>query len=131
VETDHIPTNQESSHVEITSFHIKCIVHFEFIPKRTTVNQAYYSYVEILKRSREAMCIKRPELWPNDWIHHHANAPDHKQFLAQKSVTEMEHLPSSPDLTTNNFWLFPKIKHALKDEDFRILKTSKKTQRRP
>jgi hypothetical protein len=32
---------------------------------------------------------KRPELWPNDWIFHHDNAPAHKapsvkQFLAQK-----------------------------------------------
>jgi hypothetical protein len=33
-----------------------------------------------------------------------------KQFLAQKSVTEMEHLPFFPDLAPNGFWLFPKIK---------------------
>jgi hypothetical protein len=29
-----------------------------------------YSYVR----------IKRPELWPNDWILHHDNAPAHKEL---------------------------------------------------
>jgi hypothetical protein len=68
------------------------IVHFELIPQCQTVSQAYY--VEILKRLGEAVHRKRPKLWPNDWILHHDNAPAHKtlsvkQFLAQKSVTEM------------------------------------------
>jgi hypothetical protein len=50
---------------------------------------------------------KRPELWPNDWILHHDNAPDHKalfvkQFMAQKSITEMEHPPCSLDLAPND-----------------------------
>jgi histone-lysine N-methyltransferase SETMAR len=62
---------------------------------------------------------KRPELWPNDWILHHNNAPAHKvlsvkQFLTQKSITEMQHPPYSPDLAPNNFWLFTKIKCALR-----------------
>jgi transposase len=44
-----------------------------------------------------------PELWPNDSILLHDNAPAHKalsvkQFLAQKWITEMEHPPCSPDL---------------------------------
>jgi len=37
-----------------------------------------------------------------------------KQFLAKKSITEVEHPSYSPDLTPNDFWLFPKIKSALK-----------------
>jgi hypothetical protein len=41
-----------------------------------------------------------------------------KQFVAQKFITEMEHLPSSPDLAPNDFWLFPKIKSALKRQRF-------------
>jgi hypothetical protein len=41
-----------------------------------------------------------------------------KQFLAQKSITEMEHPSYSPDLVPNDFWLFPKIKSALKGRRF-------------
>jgi hypothetical protein len=89
--------------------------------------------MEILKWLHETVRRKRPELWPNDWILHHDNAPAHKvlsvnQFLAQKmSITEMEHQPCSPDFAQNDFWLFPKIKSAFKrDEDFRILTTSQK-----
>jgi len=64
---------------------------------------------------------KRPEFWPNDWILHSDNAPVHKalsvkKFLTQKSITEMEHLPYSPNLAPNDFWLFSKIKSALKGE---------------
>jgi hypothetical protein len=60
------------------------------------VNEAYY--VQILKRLREAVRRKRPKLWPNDWILQYDNAPAHKalsvkQFLVQKSITEMEHPP--------------------------------------
>jgi hypothetical protein len=36
-----------------------------------------------------------------------------KQFLTQKSITEMGHLPCSSDLALNDFRLFPKIKSAL------------------
>jgi hypothetical protein len=62
---------------------------------------------------------KRPELWPNNWILHHENAaPAHKvisvkQFLAKKSITEMEYPSYSPNLVLNDFWLFPKIKSPL------------------
>jgi hypothetical protein len=45
--------------------------------------------MEILKRLREAVPKKEPEIWLNDWILHHDSAPAHKalsvkQFLAQK-----------------------------------------------
>jgi hypothetical protein len=45
---------------------------------------------------------------------HNDNIPVHKalsvkQFLAKKSITEMEHTPHSPDLASNDFCLFPKI----------------------
>jgi hypothetical protein len=33
---------------------------------------------------------------------------------AQKSITELKHPPCSPDLSPNDFWLFSKIKSALK-----------------
>jgi hypothetical protein len=41
-----------------------------------------------------------------------------KQFLAQKSIIEMEQPPSSPDLASNDFLLLPKIKSALKERRF-------------
>jgi hypothetical protein len=43
-----------------------------------------------------------------------------KQFLAKKPITEMQHAPYYPDLALNDFWLFPKIKSALKDEDIKM-----------
>jgi hypothetical protein len=56
-------------------------------------------------------------------ILHHDSAPAHKilsvkQFLAQKSITDLEHLSNSPDLAPNDFWLLPKIKSALKQRRF-------------
>jgi hypothetical protein len=51
-------------------------------------------YVEILNWLHEAVRRKRPEVWPNDWILYHYNAPGHKslsgkELLVQKSITEM------------------------------------------
>jgi hypothetical protein len=85
--------------------------------KDQTVNKVYY--VEVLKQLHEAVCRKRPEFLPSDWILHCDTAPAHKtlsveQFLAQKSITEMEHPSYSPDLAPNYFWLFPKMKSVLK-----------------
>jgi hypothetical protein len=100
----------------ITFFHIKGIVLFEFIIQGQTVNQAYY--VEILKWLCEVVHRKSHELWPNSWIPFHDIAPAHRalvrQFLAHKSITEMEYPPCSPDLALNDFWVFLKIKSASK-----------------
>jgi hypothetical protein len=79
--------------------------------------------VEISKQFHETVCRKRPELWPNNWILPHNNAPapkalSVKTFLAHKLTTEMEHPSYSPDLVPNGFWLFPKIKSALKGRRF-------------
>jgi hypothetical protein len=38
----------------------------------------------------------------------------------------MEHPPFSSDLAANDFWLFPKLKSALKGRIFQDLKTYKK-----
>jgi hypothetical protein len=50
-----------------------------------------------------------------------------KQFPAQKSITEMEHLPCLPDLAPNDVWLFPKIKSALKGLRFQDIEDIKKS----
>jgi hypothetical protein len=58
------------------------------------------------------MLRKSRELWPVDWILQHENASAHKaqyvkQFLAHKSIIEIEHAHCSPDLAPNDSWLFP------------------------
>jgi transposase len=97
------------------------IVYFEFLEQGRTVNQ--HCYLEILARLREAVRRRRPELWPGAWISHYDNALSHdalavREFLAKKSIMKLDHPPYSPDLAPCNFWLFPKLKTALKGHRF-------------
>jgi hypothetical protein len=46
-----------------------------------------------------------------------------------KSITEVEHPPSSPDLAPNDFWLFPKIKPVLKGRKFQDTDIQKKKKK--
>jgi hypothetical protein len=41
-----------------------------------------------------------------------------RQFLAQISITEMEHPPCHPDLALKEFWLLTEIKCDLKGRIF-------------
>jgi hypothetical protein len=87
-----------------------------------TVNHAYY--VEILKQLHEALHRKRPELWPNNWTLHHDNVPANKalsvkHFLAEKSISEIEHTSYYPDLAPYDSWLFQEIKSVLRGRRFR------------
>jgi hypothetical protein len=75
-------SSMSKSQILIPFLDIKGIVHFEFIPQDQTANQAYY--VKILKWLHEAR-RERPELWPNDWILHHDNAPAHKALSSSFS----------------------------------------------
>jgi histone-lysine N-methyltransferase SETMAR len=60
----------------------------------------------------------------NQWfVSLHGNAPAHrsvlvKDFVAQNNVTILEHPPYSPDLTATDFYLFPRLKSALKGRRF-------------
>jgi hypothetical protein len=97
------------------------IVYFEFLEQGRTVNQR--CYLEIMARLREAVRRRRPEFWPDAWILHHDNALAHdalavREFSAKKSIMKMDHKPYSPDLVPCDFWLFPKLKTALKDHRF-------------
>ena len=71
------------------------IVYYEFVPIGQTVNQVYY--LEVLKRLREKVRRKLPELFANNsWILHHDNAPANtvlsvREFLATKQITILEH----------------------------------------
>jgi len=64
---------------------------------------------------------RRPDMWKNaSWIHHNApaqNALSVKRYLV-KNLPVMEHPPYNPDLAPCDFFLFQKIKSALKGTRF-------------
>jgi histone-lysine N-methyltransferase SETMAR len=102
---------------------------YEFTAKGQTVNQQ--SYLEVLTRLQECVRRKRPGLWPDKWILHHNNVLAHdalrvREFLAKNFITKMNHPPYSPDLTPCNFWLFSKLKIALKGQTFADLSDIKR-----
>ena len=94
------------------------VVHDEYLSEGSTVNQTYY--IEVLKRLRDAIQRKRPELWRSgDWFFHHDNAPAHsalrtREVLAKHSITVLPHPPYSTDLAPHDFFLFPMLKRPLK-----------------
>jgi hypothetical protein len=95
--------------------------HFDFLEQGQTVNQ--HRYLEILARLHEDVRWRRPELWPYAWILYHDNALAHDalavwEFLAKKSIMKLDHPPYSLDLALCDFWLFPKLKTALKGHKF-------------
>jgi transposase len=75
-------------------------------------------------------------MWMNQsWVLHHDNAPAHssflvRNFLAKNKMTVVPQPPYSPDLAPADFFLFPKLKSALKGCRFdtfdEIQKKSKK-----
>jgi hypothetical protein len=102
-------------------FDHKGIAQYEFIAKGQAVNQQ--SYLEVLTRLRECVWRKRPGPWPDKWILHDDDVPAHDvlrvhEFLAKNSITKMDHPPYTPDLVPCDFWLFPKLKNALKEQKF-------------
>ncbi|KAL1454506.1 hypothetical protein WDU94_010745 [Cyamophila willieti] len=106
------------------------IVHLEWVPEGQTITQYYY--LEVLTRLREKIRKKRPELWnEKSWFLHRDNAPAHsafsvKTFLAKYNIPVLEHPPYSPDLAPCDFYLFPKIKSALKGTRFESVDAVKK-----
>ena len=83
----------------ICFFDIKGLIHFEFVPHGQTVNQLFY--LEVLKRLRDTVQRKRPELWwSGEWLLHQDNAPAHtalsvRQFLMKNGMTTTSHPPPS------------------------------------
>lgn len=66
-----VPASKKSSAGQI--FDAGGIVHREFVPQGTTVNQKYY--LDVLRRLQEVMRRKRPMLWESgDWWLHDENA---------------------------------------------------------
>ncbi|UYV72419.1 hypothetical protein LAZ67_9003047 [Cordylochernes scorpioides] len=67
----------------ITFFDVKGLVHYEFLPEGQTINQHYF--LDVLRRSREAVRQKRPEKWhQKNWPLHHDNARPHTAVTIYK-----------------------------------------------
>jgi len=93
------------------------------VPEGQTVNQVYSK--EVLTDLQEQ--VRRPEMWKNgSWVLHQDNVPAHnalsvKTFLTKHKITMLEHPPYSPDLAPCDFFLFSKIKSALKGTGFEAI----------
>ena len=115
----------------VVFFDVRGIVHMEFLPQGTTVNQ--HVYKEILQRLLRSIRDKRRDLWDqNSWLLHHDNAPAHtaisiRAFLAKKNIVNLDHPPYSPDLAPCDFFLFPKLKGVIKGTRFDDLDAIKRT----
>lgn len=107
----------------IVFFDNKGVVHSEFVPEGRTVTGAFY--VEVLKRLQRRVNRVRPQIAAN-WRIHHDNAPSHTSFvvnehLAKQGIVTIPQPPYSPDLAPADFFLFPKVKTALKGRHYGTL----------
>ncbi|UYV71570.1 hypothetical protein LAZ67_8003713 [Cordylochernes scorpioides] len=95
-------------------FDYQGIVHHDFQQQSSTITAD--SYLEVLRRLREAIRQKRPELWRSkSWILHHDNAPAHtalriSKFLQDHSTSVFPQPLYSHDLAPCDFFLFGKLK---------------------
>ncbi|UYV79064.1 hypothetical protein LAZ67_17000978 [Cordylochernes scorpioides] len=106
-------------------FDCRGVVHHEFLPQGRTVNKEYY--LQVMRNFRQEIRQKRPDLWKNkNWLLHHDNAPAHtsllvRDFLAKNNTLMMPQPPYSPDLAPCDFFLFPKLKRAMKGRRYATL----------
>lgn len=104
------------------------------LKNRQTVNKEYY--LSVMRRLREAIRKKRPELWANNsWFLHHDNAPSHtalilRDHFAKNSTNIVPQPPYSPDLAPCDFWLFPKLKRPLRGHRFESIEEIKRESAR-
>ena len=107
------------------------IVHHEYAPEGQTINNEYY--LQVLRRLREAVRRKRPNMWAaKNFQLHHDNAPAHSAhvihaFLAKNSMSLVRKAPYSPDLAPCDFWLFTKLRTILKGRRFQSTEDMKKS----
>jgi len=86
----------------VVFFDWQCVIHHEFIPRGQTVNKEFY--VAVLKRLREAVRWKRPQLWTNQrWVLHHDNAPAHSSFLCVQFSGEKRNDRCTPATLLSRF----------------------------
>ena len=95
-------------------------VHKEFVPQGQTVNKQYYR--EFFERLRKRVHRVRAEI-AETWMLHHDSTPCHtaisvNKFLAKQGISVVPQPPYLPDLSTCDFFLFPKLKFHLKGRHF-------------
>jgi hypothetical protein len=95
------------------------VVHKEFIPGWKTVNAEFYKEVmdHLLKHIQR---VRPAVFYSRDFFFLHDHGPAHKaasvcQFLTQKNVTTLYHLPYSSDLSLPDYFLYLKLKMKLKE----------------
>jgi histone-lysine N-methyltransferase SETMAR len=122
---EHAVQNREFTSAKKTMhvrfFSHKGVIPCEFIAQGQMVNQQ--CYLEVLTWLRKSLQRKITEFWLDKWILHHDSAPVLDvlivhEFLVKKSITKMDHPPYSTDLVPCDFWLFPKLRNALKGQRF-------------
>jgi len=92
--------------------------------RRQTIHDVGKFCCEVLRRLRENVRRKRPEMWKNgDWLLHHDNAPAYtslvlREFLTKNNMTIVPHPAYSPDLAPCDFYVFPKMILRLKGRRF-------------
>lgn len=104
------------------------IIHTEF--KDPGVNVTKEAYCATLRRMKESLRRKWPNLWARDnqgkksFLLHQDNASPHTADLTMELLTSsgidlLEHPPYSPDLAPCDFFLFPRLKRDLRGVRFR------------
>ena len=97
-------------------------MHKEFVPPGQTVNWNFHC--EVLRRVRENVRHKWPEIWKNgDWLLHHDNALVHTllvvwEFLTKNNMTTVPHPVYSPHPAPCDFSVFPEIHLQLEGRRF-------------
>jgi histone-lysine N-methyltransferase SETMAR len=115
------------------SFDKQGVIHKQFVPEGQAVNSDFY--VEFIGRLLKRISLVRPQFRAEgSSFVLHEYAPSNSSLvlkisLAKHGVVEISHPPYSPDLAPANFFLFPKVRTALKERGFRMLKTLRKTRR--
>ncbi len=104
----------------ILLFDVQGVVMVEWVLYQKNVDTAFY--IETLRKLRICIWKKRPELRvENLFVLYHDNAPSHQadsmqKFLEKNNMRLMPHPPYSPDLLPCDFFIFPKLKLALKGQ---------------
>jgi histone-lysine N-methyltransferase SETMAR len=110
----------------IVVFDIGGVIHKELISQGTTVNS--HCYLGVMQRLYKGTCRERRDLLDTkSWLLLHDNAPSHcalnvKHLLAKEAITAIEHPTYLHDLAPADYFLFPRIKRALKGQRFDVIK---------